>query len=166
MSKNIQNFDHRYISGHVLLCIQNCHLNSNSSHCGPGGPLAPQYLSDQLTLFEPGRANYPHLLLLAPPMFFTFRHHCDLSNRNNVVFSYYITYTIYYIQQYTLSSALIPQTAQQQYYTRRKRPRKLLFLPLLSCQIFFPLPHTCHNRFTCADSRLSDSHYISINFSY
>ena len=33
----------------------------------PGGPLA-----DQLTLFEPGRANHLHLLL----MFFTFRHHC------------------------------------------------------------------------------------------
>ena len=32
---------------------------------GPGGPLAPQYLAD-----------YPHLFLLAPPMFFTFRHHC------------------------------------------------------------------------------------------
>ena len=33
---------------------------------GPGGP--PQYLADQLTLFQPGRADYPHLLLLAPPM--------------------------------------------------------------------------------------------------
>ena len=43
---------------------------------GPGGPLDPQYLPDQLTLFELGRADYPHLLLLAPPMFFTFRHHC------------------------------------------------------------------------------------------
>ena len=27
------------------------------------------------TLFEPGRADYPHLLLLAPPKFFSFRHH-------------------------------------------------------------------------------------------
>ena len=35
-----------------------------------------QFLADQLTLFQPGRADYPHLLLLAPPMFFTFRHHC------------------------------------------------------------------------------------------
>ena len=44
---------------------------------GPGGPLAPPpYFADQLTLFEPGRADHPHLLLLAPPMFFTFRHHC------------------------------------------------------------------------------------------
>ena len=43
---------------------------------GPGGPLAPpQYFADQLTLFKPGRADFPHLLLLAPPMFFTFRHH-------------------------------------------------------------------------------------------
>ena len=43
---------------------------------GPGGPLPPtQYLADQLTLFEPGMADYPHLLLLAPSMFFTFRHH-------------------------------------------------------------------------------------------
>ena len=36
---------------------------------GPGGPLAPQYFADQLTLFEPGRADYPHLLLLAPRCF-------------------------------------------------------------------------------------------------
>ena len=44
----------------------------------PGGRGAtvppPQYLADQLTLFQPGRADYPHLLLLA--MFFTFRHPC------------------------------------------------------------------------------------------
>ena len=36
----------------------------------PGG----KCLADQLTLFKPGRADYPHPLLLAPPMFFTFRH--------------------------------------------------------------------------------------------
>ena len=47
---------------------------------GPGGPLAPQYLADQLTLFQRGRANYPRLLLLAPPIFFTFRHHCKSMN--------------------------------------------------------------------------------------
>ena len=41
---------------------------------GATGP-PPQYFADQLTLFEPGRADYPQLLLLAPPMFFTFRHH-------------------------------------------------------------------------------------------
>ena len=39
----------------------------------PEGQLAPQYLADQL--IHPGRADYPHLLLLAPPMFFTFQHH-------------------------------------------------------------------------------------------
>ena len=32
----------------------------------PGGPLAPpQYFADQLTLLEPGRADFPHLLLLS-----------------------------------------------------------------------------------------------------
>ena len=36
---------------------------------GAGGPVAPQYMPDQLTLFEPGRADYPHLLLLAPQSF-------------------------------------------------------------------------------------------------
>ena len=51
---------------------------------GPGEALASlQYLADQLTLLQPGRADYPHLLPLAPPMFFTFRHHwCSyLSNK-------------------------------------------------------------------------------------
>ena len=44
---------------------------------GQGGHWPPQYFADHLTLFEPGRADYLHLLLLAPPpMFFTFRHHC------------------------------------------------------------------------------------------
>ena len=48
---------------------------------GPGGPHcsappSPPYFSDQLTLFQPGRADYPHLLLLAPQKFFIFRHQC------------------------------------------------------------------------------------------
>jgi hypothetical protein len=30
----------------------------------------PKYLADQLTLFQPGRADYPNLLLLAPPIAF------------------------------------------------------------------------------------------------
>ena len=47
---------------------------------GQGGHWPPQYFADQLTLFEPGRADFPHLLLLAPPMFFTFRHHWTDSN--------------------------------------------------------------------------------------
>ena len=42
ISKIIQNFDYRYISGHVLLCTQNCHLNPNSTHCG-GTQLAGFY---------------------------------------------------------------------------------------------------------------------------
>ena len=37
----------------------------------PGGPLAPQYFADQLTLFKPGRADYPHLLQMAPPQYFS-----------------------------------------------------------------------------------------------
>ena len=36
----------------------------------------PQYFADLLTLFKPGRVDYPQPLLLAPPNFFTFRHHC------------------------------------------------------------------------------------------
>ena len=41
---------------------------------GPGGPLAsppPQYLADQLTLFELERADFPLLFLLAPPQCFS-----------------------------------------------------------------------------------------------
>ena len=33
ISKIIQNFDYKYISEHVLLCTQNCHLKTNSTHC-------------------------------------------------------------------------------------------------------------------------------------
>ena len=42
---------------------------------GPGEPLAPQYLADQLTLFKPGVGRLCPPLPLAPPKFFTFRHH-------------------------------------------------------------------------------------------
>ena len=35
----------------------------------PPRSLAPQYLADQLTLFQPGRADYPHQLLLDPQCF-------------------------------------------------------------------------------------------------
>ena len=38
-------------------------------------PGPPQYLANQSTLFHPGSADYPYLLLLAPPMFFTFWQH-------------------------------------------------------------------------------------------
>ena len=45
ISKIIQNFDHKYISGHVLACTQNRHLNYNSTHCElPPWPCVPQAL--------------------------------------------------------------------------------------------------------------------------
>ena len=59
-----------------MLLISVWHLQWCRNRGGQGGHWPPQYLADQLTLFEPGRADYPHLLLLAPSMFFTFRHHC------------------------------------------------------------------------------------------
>ena len=64
----------------TLFLLATKSITVNFSDAGTGGPvaLAPQYMPDQLTLFKPGRADYPHLLLLAPPMFFTFRHHCTL----------------------------------------------------------------------------------------
>ena len=37
ISKIIQNFDYKYISEHVLLCTQNCHLKINSTHCERAG---------------------------------------------------------------------------------------------------------------------------------
>ena len=45
----------------------------------PGGP---QYFADELTLFEPGRADYPHLLLLAPPQYFS---------PSGITYTYYVT---------------------------------------------------------------------------
>ena len=45
ISNIIQNFDYKYILGHVLLCTQNCHLNSNSTHCAGGrvGIFSPDF---------------------------------------------------------------------------------------------------------------------------
>ena len=43
-----------------------------------GGTLAPKYLADQLTLFQPGEADSAQPLQLAPQNFFTFRHHCSV----------------------------------------------------------------------------------------
>ena len=43
------------------------HTVISDAGTGGGGPLAPQYFADQLTLFKPGRAHYPHLLLLSLP---------------------------------------------------------------------------------------------------
>ena len=42
---------------------------------GRGGHWPPQYLADQLTLFKPGVGRLCPPLPLAPPKFFTFRHH-------------------------------------------------------------------------------------------
>ena len=38
----------------------------------PGGP---QYLADQLTLFQPGEGRLSPPITSAPPYFFTFQHH-------------------------------------------------------------------------------------------
>ena len=44
---------------------------------GPGGHGTPNFWQiSSVTLLQPGRADYPHLLLL----FFTFRHHCNCAN--------------------------------------------------------------------------------------
>ena len=49
---------------------ETCTWDSDAGTGGPGGgPLAPQYMADLSTLFQPGRADYPHLLLLAPQCF-------------------------------------------------------------------------------------------------
>ena len=51
---------------------------SDSGAGMPGGQVSPQYLADQLTLFQPGEDRLCPPLTLAPPKFFTFRHHCVL----------------------------------------------------------------------------------------
>ena len=65
---------------YVLLCFRELHerllltivylLSDAVTEDGewPGGPLAPQYLTDHYS--NKGKADYPHLLLLAPPIFF------------------------------------------------------------------------------------------------
>jgi hypothetical protein len=45
---------------------------------GGGGALAPQYLADKLTLFQPVEADSAQPLQLTPQNFFTFRHHCSV----------------------------------------------------------------------------------------
>ena len=64
-------------------------LPNTSQSAGTGGAGGatgpPQYLADQLTLFQPGVGRCPPLPL-APPKFFTFRHHCVLvANLGTVV---------------------------------------------------------------------------------
>ena len=70
----------------TLFLLATKSITVNFSDAGPGGgALAPQYLADQLTLFQQGRADYPLLIPLAPPMFFTFRHHCLVPKYNYIV---------------------------------------------------------------------------------
>ena len=79
------------------------HSISDAGTRGARGATAPpQYLADQWTLLQPGRADYPHLLLLEPPKFFTFRHHCDsaVSLRNFESYQFFnILPTKYLISQ-------------------------------------------------------------------
>ena len=42
---------------------------------GQGVP-PPPIFGRSVNPIQPGRADYPHLLQLAPPKFFTFRHDC------------------------------------------------------------------------------------------
>ena len=46
------------------------HHLSDAGTWRPGGPLAPQYLADQLTLLKLERADYHHLLVWAPYVFY------------------------------------------------------------------------------------------------
>ena len=39
-----------------------------------GGTAPPQYMADQLTLFQSGEADYPHILLLPRPCQLQLRH--------------------------------------------------------------------------------------------
>ena len=61
ISKFIQNFDYKYISGDILLCTQNCHLNSNSTHCGRESEMAkvcPRSCSLNVTLHPNSWAQF------------------------------------------------------------------------------------------------------------
>ena len=64
---------------HIQLDLLMCHepMTVMPELRGPGGPLAPpQYLVDQLTLFQPGKGILsPPITTGPPPIFFTFRHH-------------------------------------------------------------------------------------------
>ena len=43
---------------------------------GPRGPVPPHFLTDQLTLSQPGGAHYPHPVICALPDFQTLRRPC------------------------------------------------------------------------------------------
>ena len=68
--------------------IQGCWMQWCRNRGDQGGHRYPPYLADQLTLFQPGRAYYPHLLILATPMFFTFRHHWNVIDCLFFMFSF------------------------------------------------------------------------------
>ena len=70
ISNIIQNFDQKYILGHILPCTQNCHLNSNSTNCGGEACAPPHVLGYNLTLFGPRGQIMPSILLRAPPHLF------------------------------------------------------------------------------------------------
>ena len=48
---------------------------------GALGPVAPSIFGRSINpIFQPGEADSDHPLLLTPPIFFTFRHHCNKYN--------------------------------------------------------------------------------------
>ena len=59
-SKIIQNNDYKYISGHILPCTQNCHLNSISTHCAPhlDLPINPFFLLLPIRIRNEGLLMY------------------------------------------------------------------------------------------------------------
>ena len=63
---------------------------------GPGGLVPPHFLSDQLTLSQPGGAHYPHPVLRAPQIF----RPCDgpvLSTYNSLTQYAYFIFTFFQI---------------------------------------------------------------------
>ena len=66
--------DHEYVNPFYTDIIY--HIPGPSQAGGPGGLVPPHFLSDQLTLSQPGGAHYPHPVLRAPPDFQTLRRPC------------------------------------------------------------------------------------------
>ena len=58
---------------------------------GPGCHWPSRFLADQLTLFQQEGADSANPLLWAPPIFFTFRHHCSTYKEIYIrIFPYYV----------------------------------------------------------------------------
>ena len=53
---------------------------------GPGGPVPPHFLTDLLTLSQPGGPHYPHPVLCALPDFQTLRRPCNVF-KNEISFT-------------------------------------------------------------------------------